>query len=59
MGVTPEAIIERYHKEHIEDFTAFNIKFDNYHSTNAEENRAAFRRDFSFVERTEGHITHP
>lgn len=38
-GVTPEAIIERYQKEHLADFTSFNIEFDNYHSTNSEENR--------------------
>ena len=38
-GVKPEDIIERYHKEHQEDFSDFLIEFDNYHSTNSEENR--------------------
>ncbi|MDH5639525.1 MAG: methionine--tRNA ligase, partial [Nitrospinota bacterium] len=38
-GVAPEAIIERYHKEHLKDFSDFLIEFDCYHSTNSEENR--------------------
>jgi methionyl-tRNA synthetase len=37
--ITPEAVIERYHKEHVRDFADFLIEFDNYHSTNSEENR--------------------
>jgi len=38
-GITPEALIDRVHKEHLDDFTGFNIKFDNYYSTNSDENR--------------------
>ncbi|MEL6185258.1 MAG: methionine--tRNA ligase, partial [Myxococcota bacterium] len=38
-GVTPEAFVERYAKEHLEDFDAFGIRFDSFHSTNSEENR--------------------
>lgn len=38
-GVAPEDIIERYHEEHQRDFADFHIEFDNYHSTNSEENR--------------------
>ncbi|MGK7345945.1 MAG: methionine--tRNA ligase [Candidatus Nitrospinota bacterium M3_3B_026] len=38
-GVAPEKIIERYHTEHQRDFADFLIEFDNYHSTNSEENR--------------------
>lgn len=38
-GITPEALIERVHGEHLGDFTGFNIAFDNYYSTNSEENR--------------------
>ena len=55
-GVTPEAIIERYQKEHLEDFTAFNIQFDNYHSTNAEENRLLSEEIFLAL-KDGGHIT--
>ncbi len=38
-GITPEALIERMQREHLEDFTAFHVAFDHYHSTNSEENR--------------------
>ncbi len=38
-GITPEQLIERVHTEHLQDFTDFNIAFDNYYSTNSEENR--------------------
>jgi methionyl-tRNA synthetase len=38
-GITPEALIERMQREHLGDFTAFHVAFDNYHSTNSEENR--------------------
>jgi len=39
-GVTPEALIGRVHGEHLRDFTAFGVAFDNYHSTHSAENRA-------------------
>jgi methionyl-tRNA synthetase len=39
-GVTPEALIERVHKEHQADFADFGIVFDQYHSTHSDENRA-------------------
>src|SRR5574340_721781 len=38
-GVTPEALIERVHGEHLRDFTGFRIEFDSYYSTNSAENR--------------------
>jgi methionyl-tRNA synthetase len=38
-GITPEALIEAVHKEHSADFTDFLIEFDNYYSTNSEENK--------------------
>ena len=38
-GITPEALIERMHAEHLRDFTDFLIAFDNYYSTNSPENR--------------------
>ncbi len=38
-GITPEALIERMHAEHRRDFGDFHIAFDNYYSTNSEENR--------------------
>lgn len=38
-GVTPEALIEKVHAEHSQDFADFLVQFDNYYSTNSEENR--------------------
>lgn len=38
-GVTPEALIDAVHKEHSADFKEFLVEFDNYYSTNSEENR--------------------
>ena len=38
-GITPEALIERVHAEHSTDFAEFLVEFDNYHSTNAPENK--------------------
>ncbi|MCH8045084.1 MAG: methionine--tRNA ligase [Planctomycetes bacterium] len=38
-GVSEEQWIERVREEHIADFTAFDIEFDNYGSTHSEENR--------------------
>ncbi len=38
-GTTPEALIERVHGEHFQDFSDFAIEFDNYHSTHSDENR--------------------
>ncbi len=39
-GITPETLIARMHTEHLSDFTSFHISFDNYYSTNSNENRA-------------------
>lgn len=38
-GVTPEALIEKVHAEHSQDFAEFLVDFDNYYSTNSGENR--------------------
>lgn len=39
LGITPEQLIEKAHKEHVRDFNAFHIKFDKYYTTNSPENR--------------------
>lgn len=39
-GIPPERLIERMHAEHLRDFTAFHIAFDNYYSTNSAETRS-------------------
>lgn len=38
-GIAPEALIEKVHAEHSQDFADFLVQFDNYYSTNSEENR--------------------
>jgi len=39
LGITPEQLIAQVGKEHLADFTAFGVAFDNYHSTHSEENK--------------------
>ncbi len=38
-GITPEELIDGVHKEHRADFDSFLVEFDNYYSTNSEENK--------------------
>jgi len=38
-GITPEQLIARVWQEHFDDFNAFHVVFDNFGSTNSEENR--------------------
>jgi len=38
-GISPEELIGRMHKEHLQDFTDFGVAFDNYYSTHSDENR--------------------
>ncbi len=38
-GITPEELIARMYDEHVRDFTAFGIEFDNYYTTHSPENR--------------------
>ncbi|MGC8927603.1 MAG: methionine--tRNA ligase [Myxococcota bacterium] len=38
-GIKPEELVERYHREHSEDFERFEINFDIFYTTNSEENR--------------------
>ena len=38
-GITPEELIDRFHKNHLKDFNDFEIEFDNYYSTNSPENK--------------------
>ena len=39
-GITPEELIARMGKAHLDDFRAFHIEFDQYYSTHSPENRA-------------------
>lgn len=39
LGLQPEEMIARMREEHLADFSAFHIAFDNYYSTHSDENR--------------------
>jgi methionyl-tRNA synthetase len=54
-GITPEELITRMGLEHKADLDAFNIGFDNYHSTHSEENRELTYRTYEALQRA-GHI---
>ncbi|CAN5626684.1 methionine--tRNA ligase [soil metagenome] len=54
LGITPEEVIAKSYAEHLQDFTDFGIKFDNYSSTNSEENRK-LAEDFYVRMRDAGH----
>ena len=49
-GITPEALIERAHAEHVRDFTSFQIEFDNYYTTNSPENRELSEKIYAAME---------
>lgn len=38
-GIKPEKFVEKFWKEHQEDFASFLIKFDNYYKTHSKENK--------------------
>ena len=46
-AITPEQLIDRVHKEHLQDFTRFLVEFDNYYSTHSPENRSFSELIFS------------
>jgi methionyl-tRNA synthetase len=58
-GVTPEALVARYHGEHQADFAAFDVGFDNFYTTDSPENRALAEQFFhrarekGYIERRE------
>lgn len=54
-GVTPEAFVERFAREHVEDLEAFSVVFDSFHSTNSEENRKWVLEIFEAL-KTHGHV---
>ncbi|MEZ4453840.1 MAG: methionine--tRNA ligase [Nannocystaceae bacterium] len=54
-GITPEALIERAHAEHLGVFTDFGIGFDIYYTTHSPETRAHSEAIFRAMEAA-GHI---
>ena len=55
-GISPEELIARSHATHLKDFSDFQIRFDNYYSTNSPENKELSERIYSAAER-QGFIT--
>ena len=55
-GISPETLIGRSHMQHSKDFADFQIRFDNYYSTNSEENRTFSNRIFAAMQKS-GAIT--
>ena len=49
-GITPEELIARSHAVHLKDFTDFQVKFDNYYTTNSPENKALSERFFAAMD---------
>ena len=55
-GITPEQLIAQVGKEHLADFTAFGVAFDNYHSTHSQENKTFSELIYTRL-RDAGHIS--
>ncbi|PJZ47042.1 methionine--tRNA ligase [Leptospira brenneri] len=54
-GKTPESMIEEVQKEHYKDLTAFGVSYDNYYTTNSEENKK-FSESIYLTLKKNGHI---
>ena len=39
LKISPEKLVDDVYKEHVEDFKDFLISFDNYYTTNSQENK--------------------
>ncbi|MBI4151717.1 methionine--tRNA ligase [Candidatus Woesearchaeota archaeon] len=53
--LAPEIFVERYWKEHQEDFASFLIRFDNYYKTHSPENKELAEKFFATA-KEKGHI---
>jgi len=56
-GITPEELVNRYHREHQQDLQDFLISLDNFHSTHSEENQVLSNTIYQRLEAA-GHIVH-
>ncbi|MBF0175456.1 MAG: methionine--tRNA ligase [Magnetococcales bacterium] len=54
-GIPPKELITRMHEEHTRDFAGFAIGFDNYYSTDSEENRLISNKIYE-ANRDGGHM---
>ncbi len=55
-GITPEALVGKYLKEHQEDFAKYLIAFDSYYSTNSDENKHFAEAIYAALKKN-GHIS--
>ncbi len=56
-GVTPEAFIAGIKVGHEQDFAAFHVAFDHYHSTHSEENRVLSERIYNALDKAGAIVT--
>ncbi len=56
-GLTPEAFIAGIKIGHEQDFAAFHIRFDHYHSTHSEENRVLSERIYNALDQAGAIVT--
>lgn len=54
-GITPEALIDKMNREHLLDFTDFEVDFDNFHSTHSPENKT-LAEDIYLKLKAGGHV---
>lgn len=54
-GKTPESMIEEVQKEHYKDLSDFGVSYDNYYTTNSEENKK-FSESIYLTLKKNGHI---
>lgn len=54
-GITPEELIIKSQKEHLEDFADFQIEFDKYSSTHSKTNQELVNKIFSSMQ-DQGHV---
>ena len=55
-NITPEELIQKIYKEHIQDFKGFSISFDNYYTTNSPENKELSKEIYLKL-KSKGHIS--
>ncbi|TGK50187.1 methionine--tRNA ligase [Leptospira kanakyensis] len=54
-GKTPESMIEEVQKEHYKDLSAFGVSYDNYYTTNSDENKK-YSESIYLTLKKKGHI---
>jgi methionyl-tRNA synthetase len=51
LGVAPEEMVARYNREHLEDFEAFQIRFERFYTTHSDETRRHSEAIFQALDR--------